>query len=214
MSETLLPPSPGMTADQFVGRYEGLRRFLPGLAFEREQAAAVLRRDGLPTVRDEDWRYTSLKALEAMRFEEALTPVGESGDASAILSAMGLPDGPRLVFVDGRLAADLSIMPDGIGVVGFGDRPAFGRLARPDQDQMVALNTMLAEDGALIDVAAGVDGADTAAGLDRSAWREPVGGFSPAAFGDDGAGIEADDHRGVGGARVLSEQSGVRVRGG
>ncbi len=158
MSETLLPPSPGMTADQFVGRYEGLRRFLPGLSFERDRAAAVLRRDGLPTVRDEDWRYTSLRALEAMRFEEALTPVGESGDAEKILRAMGLPEGPRLVFVDGRLARDLSIMPLGIEVISFGDQPSFGRLAEPGRDQMVALNTMLAEDGALISVGAGVDG--------------------------------------------------------
>jgi Fe-S cluster assembly protein SufD len=62
---------------------------------------------------------------------------------------------PRLVFVDGRFRDDLSEVPTQAGVrVGT---PAFGALARPKQDRLVALNTMLAEDGAEISVASGVD---------------------------------------------------------
>ena len=158
MSETLLPPSPGMTAAQFLRRYDGLRRRLPGVVDERDAAADILRRDGLPTVRDEDWRYTSLRALEAIRFDEALTPVGEAADVGEVVAAVGLPEGPRLVFVDGRLAEDLSVWPEGIGVSRFGERPMFGGLARPERDTVVALNTMLAEDGAIVTVGEGVDG--------------------------------------------------------
>ena len=65
-------------------------------------------------------------------------------------------DGPRLVFVDGRFHAGLSRLPDGVSV--RTGSPAFGPLARPASERLVALNAMLAEDGALIEVAAGVDG--------------------------------------------------------
>ena len=40
----------------------------------------------------------------------------------------------------------------------FASDGAFGTLARPARDRLVALNTMLAEDGAVIDVPAGFDG--------------------------------------------------------
>jgi Fe-S cluster assembly protein SufD len=60
------------------------------------------------------------------------------------------------VFVDGRFREDLSIVPAMAGVrVGA---PSYGALAQPERERMVALNTMLAEDGATIDVQAGVDG--------------------------------------------------------
>ncbi len=158
MSETLLPPAPGMTAAQFVARFEGLRRRLPGAVDERNAAAEILRRDGLPTVREEDWRYTSLRALEAIRFDEALTPVGEAAGVEATLAALGVPAAPRLVFVDGRFAADLSILPEAIEVRRFGQAPNFGGLARPERERLAALNTMLAEDGAVVTVDAGIDG--------------------------------------------------------
>ena len=159
MSESLLPPAPGMTAQQFVTRFEGLKRRLPGPGSVREDAARVLRRDGLPTVRDEDWRYTSLRALEAIRFDESLTLVGEAGDATSTLAALGLPDGPRMVFVDGRFASALSEMPGRVRATSFGEQPNFGLIAKPDRDQLVALNTMLAEDGATVALDEGVDGA-------------------------------------------------------
>ncbi len=158
MSETLLPPSAGMTAEQFLGRYEGLKQHLPGVATAREAAANRLRHVGLPTVRDEDWRYTSLRLLEAIRFDEALAPVDEAGDAEAALAALDLPDGPRMVFLDGRLAPALSIVPDGVRITSFGSDPRFGSLARPESEQLVALNTMLAEDGVRIALDEGVDG--------------------------------------------------------
>ncbi len=49
------------------------------------------------------------------------------------------------------------MLPDGVSVAWFGRTPMFGTLARPDAEPMVALNTMLAEDGAMIGVPAGVD---------------------------------------------------------
>ena len=66
------------------------------------------------------------------------------------------------MFVDGRYAPDLSTigtgapLPAGISVARFAAEPRFDGAANPDRETMVALNTMLAEDGVVIDVADGV----------------------------------------------------------
>jgi Fe-S cluster assembly protein SufD len=139
-------------AASFVHRFDGLKGRLLGDAALREESASLLRRFGLPGPREEAWRFTSLRPLAEHRFQEPLTPVA---DCAALLARLPVIAAPRLVFVDGRFRDDLSEVPTQAGVrVGT---PAFGALARPKQDRLVALNTMLAEDGAEISVASGVD---------------------------------------------------------
>ncbi len=139
-------------ADSFLARYEGLRARLPGDPGVRDAAAAAFRAAGLPSVRNEAWKYTSLRSLADGEFREPLTSV-EGGALPAIPAI----EGPRLVFVDGRLREDLSTPPDTLHVGRFADTPHFGASPRPEQEPVVALNTMLAEDGAILSVAAGVD---------------------------------------------------------
>jgi Fe-S cluster assembly protein SufD len=141
-------------AAAFVARYDGLRGRLPGDTARREAGAEAFRRRGLPGMRDEEWRYTSLRPLAETRFAEALTPLAEE-DAD-LLARLPSLDVPRLVFVDGRFRDDLSVVPDHVAVRVGG--PAYAGAARPEREQLVALNTMLAEDGAAIEVAAGTDG--------------------------------------------------------
>jgi Fe-S cluster assembly protein SufD len=140
-------------ATAFLARYDGLRARLPGNAAIREAGAASFRRNGLPGVRDEAWHYTSVRPLAETPFAEPLTPVV---DCAALMARLPALDAPRLVFVDGRFRDDLSIVP-AVAAVRVG-APAYGTLAQPGRDRMVALNTMLAEDGASIEVPAGVDG--------------------------------------------------------
>lgn len=139
-------------AAAFLARYEGLRARLPGDPAMREAGATAFRSRGLPGVRDEAWRYTSLRALAETRFAEPLTPVAE---CAALMVRLPEIEAPRLVFADGRFRDDLSFVPS-LAAVRVGG-PAYGDLARPEREQLVALNTMLAEDGADIDVAASVD---------------------------------------------------------
>ena len=139
-------------AEAFLSRYEGLRSRLPGDHAAREDAAASFRRSGLPTARNEAWKYTSLRALAENDFREALTSV--EGGALPTIPAI---DAPRIVFVDGRLREDLSNPPDTLNFTRFADTQHFGALSRPDEQPVVALNTMLAEDGAILSVAEGVD---------------------------------------------------------
>ncbi len=145
-----------LSADGFLSRYDGLIRRLPGDRQRRQDAADLLRRLGLPTKRDEAWKYTSLTALAEARFHEALTEAsGFAADLAPDL--LGLESLPRLVFAQGRYDAAASTPPTRATVSGFSQTADFGTLARPDRERMVAVNTMLAEDGAQISVGAGVD---------------------------------------------------------
>ena len=140
-------------ATAFLSRFDGLRGRLPGNVERRDAGASAFRRNGLPGPRDEDWHYTNLRALAEIRFAEPLTPVA---DCAALLARLPMHDAPRLVFVDGRFREDLSIVPAVVAVrVGA---PSYGPLAQPERERMVALNTMLAEDGATIEVPDGADG--------------------------------------------------------
>ena len=137
-------------ADAFLQRYHGLRERLPGDHGLRDAAAERFGTDGLPGTKGEAWRYTSLRGLAETAFQEPLVAVSSNPDLGE-----GIP-GPRLVLVDGRYQPVLSELPDGVTVTTFADHPDFGRLPRLDAP-MVALNTMLAEDGVQLHVAAGVD---------------------------------------------------------
>ena len=138
-------------ANAFLARYAGLKDRVRGDAVLREAAAEAFARQGLPGPREEAWRYTFLRPLTDVAFQEALPLAGDCADLLAQLPPI---DAPRLVFVDGRFRSDLSAVPATVSVrTGV---PEFGTLAALD-DKLVALNTMLAEDGATITVPAGVD---------------------------------------------------------
>lgn len=136
-------------ADAFLARFRGLRDRLPGDVAVRDAAAVVFAAAGLPGTRDEAWKYTSLRPLAEVSFQEPLTEVSSAPALGAI------PDLPRLVLIDGRYQPGLSTPPAGLTVSTFAETPDHGDAgaALP----MVALNAMLAEDGLRLDVADGVD---------------------------------------------------------
>ncbi len=167
-------------ATGFLERYEAAVGRLPGDSALRAAAAAAFKVAGLPggTPRArpvEAWKYTSLRPVAEATFQAS-----PKHEAETLLSGLTLLDAPRLVFVDGVLRADLSdasptmttvghsatVAPlltggsftAGVQIARFADQPDFGTLTWPDREPMVALNTMLASDGATLDVPAGVDG--------------------------------------------------------
>ena len=137
-------------AEGFLTRYAGLRGRLPGDGAARDAAAEAFRAQGLPTRRDEAWKYTDLRPVAALAFHEPLL----AADADPHLPHA---TGARIVFVDGRFREDLSLLPEGVAFGPFGHAARFDALARPDVHPLVALNTMLAEDGATLSVPEGVD---------------------------------------------------------
>ena len=143
------------SAQAFLSRYEGLKQRLPGDALIRADAARAFAASGLPGPRTEAWKYTSLRPLAEARFSEPLIALA---DFDKLLARLPPIDAPRLVFVDGRRRGDLSSVPPSLKVYGFAQTPDFGKLPTPAREPLTALNTMLAEDGAVIRVPEGVDG--------------------------------------------------------
>ena len=141
----------------FLARYDAMRDCLPGDPRARAAAADAFRRAGLPGAtsgrREEAWKYTSLRPVADASFAQPLT----LADDSALLTHLPRIDAPRIVFVDGEFRADLSALPAAVEFSRFAEHGEFGKLARPDGEPLVALNTMLAQDGAVVSVPVGVD---------------------------------------------------------
>jgi Fe-S cluster assembly protein SufD len=146
----------------FLARYQGLKDHLPGarlawLAALRADAAAHVAARGFPTRRVEAWKYTDLSPVAQAGFAEPLT---------AVAGALTLPKpraAARAVFVDGRFRADLSAL-DGLGYrIGSVAQHLpelegrLGALVPLAEHPMSALNTLMFEDGLVVDVSAGVD---------------------------------------------------------
>jgi Fe-S cluster assembly protein SufD len=159
--------------ENFLTRFDGLKERLPGDETIREAAAAAFRTQGFPGRHIEAWKYTSLLPMADIFFHEPLLPVGGESGLPARLPVI---DAPRLVFVDGRFRADLSTaLPQPVHMSGFAHAPLFGRRVSPSTEPLAALNTMLAEDGAVITVPDGVDaGTILLASLATDRQAQPV----------------------------------------
>ncbi len=145
----------------FLARFEGLRDQLPGarrpwLNALRADAAQAFAAAGFPSRRVEAWKYTDLAPIAQAGFAEPLTAV--NGDVA--LPPRIVP--ARAVFVDGRFRADLSNLKDlpfRAGSLAQHLGEAEGRLgALAGKGALDALNTMLFEDGLIVEVPEGVDG--------------------------------------------------------
>lgn len=153
---------------------EHLARFAadpPWLRRVREQAFEGYASLGLPTLRNEDWKYTSVAALEKRAYP--LAADGADAGAVARIATLALPGCARLVFINGHhvpalsdLAA-LGPLPEGAAVgslAALATRPRSGeswlagRLtvsAEAPRNGFEALNAALWTDGACIDLPAG-----------------------------------------------------------
>jgi Fe-S cluster assembly protein SufD len=133
---------------------------LPWLRDLRATAIERVRQSGLPTIRNERWKYTNLKSLAGIAFESA-ERVASPVALDRLPSIAGVI---RIVFVDGRLRADVSTntLPSGLAIASFADLlhddPDFLRtvFAEPDAhlDALKALNLAFASDGYVIRLAA------------------------------------------------------------
>ena len=126
----------------------------------RESFAAL----GLPSRRQEDWRFTGLKGIEGEVFESP-TAVAPRID----VTPWRVFNARLLVFVDGIFAPDISEigdLPDGVvvsnlvlGATSGSEAVArhLGSLAPLEEHPFAALNSALIADGAFIHVPAGME---------------------------------------------------------
>ncbi len=99
-------------AERLAAEHAGIAAALaepPEGAERRHQALEALLAAGLPTSRDENWKYANLRPLEKLRYlpASAATDAAAAAVTAAVLPA-ALRDYPRYVFVDGVLAPALS----------------------------------------------------------------------------------------------------------
>ncbi len=143
---------------------------------ERRRAMERLAAKGFPSLRDEEWRFTSVQPL----LDTAFIPVPAAGDVAADLavdasdariaaSLAALPfltgGAAVLVFVNGVFDATHSRQPSGLpalGIASLADRSTEAAvlavaeaLPAESSNAFADLNTMFLSDGALIDVADG-----------------------------------------------------------
>ena len=77
-------------------------------AERRRRALGKLLASGLPTSRDENWKYANLRPLERLRYLPASAAGAGAAPVTAALLPAALPDYARYVFVDGALVPGLS----------------------------------------------------------------------------------------------------------
>ncbi len=131
----------------------------------RSQGIEAFRANGLPNRKVEAWRYTSVSALEKQSFAPLAEPVPL--DALPEGAALAIDGARRIVFVNGRLRADLSDLgdlPEGVEASSLaealggkdGDLEELIAPASKERDgALAALNDAFMEDGLVLRIAAG-----------------------------------------------------------
>jgi Fe-S cluster assembly protein SufD len=156
----------------FAEEFDRVYTKLPGgraVAAVRREAMANFRARGLPHRRVEEWKYTDLRAnlKEALPLAVVDDTNVATKDLNAALGPLAALDAHRLVFINGHYRAELSkfeagstadIRPLSQALKGLNDEIATRMLkpVGPDTDGIVALNSAMATDGAVISVAGAV----------------------------------------------------------
>jgi Fe-S cluster assembly protein SufD len=152
--------SPALS-ERIAAEHAGSLRALAatGASGEPQRAALeALLTAGLPTQRDENWKYANLRPLEKLRFAPALAGAGPLATLSLSLP-QPLPRYVRLVFIDGAFSSDLSASPGSTSAALSLEAGGLCGVERPSADERFALlNAAFATQTANIRVPAGSAG--------------------------------------------------------
>jgi len=138
----------------------------------RERGLERFAASGLPTTHQEEWRFTSVEPIAATPFALAGAPARAPGADAVAAHLLPGTITPRLVFVNGRFAPDLSAvagLPAGVMVMSLAEAAArdvghvsefLGGSGADGLGPFAALNTAFLADGAFVRVAAGTEVAE------------------------------------------------------
>jgi Fe-S cluster assembly protein SufD len=142
---------------------------LPGgraVSAARREAMARFRERGLPHRRVEEWKYTDLRA--AVKEALPLTIVDDTNvsakDLNVALGPLAALDAHRLVIVNGHYRkelskhegitdADVRPLSNALRVMPDEAAPRMLKSAGPENESVIALNTAMATDGAVVSIA-------------------------------------------------------------
>ena len=169
MSAVAEPGRANTSADRYAAAFESMKDRRPAgprwLEATREAAIRRFSALGIPTTRDEEYRFTNVGPIAATPFERP----GDSvrADMAAIEPYLfGSECVAELLFVNGRSDPSPRPLPEGVTVTtlsaliasgGVAElEPHLGKVADFDHAAFTALNTALFEDAAVVFVAPGV----------------------------------------------------------
>ena len=116
------------TASRYAAQYPAIApqlcgQALPWLQQLRAAALTQFSAQGFPSLRQEEWRYTNVSAIEKKLFAPAASITAGAVDREWLQSYQ-LADAWSLVLVDGHFSAELSVLdglPEGVFVQGLAD---------------------------------------------------------------------------------------------
>ncbi len=145
----------------------------PWLRDLRRAAIGRFAERGLPTPRDEEWKYTSIAPIAETEFDLGADGTDDDLTEAAIAPFCLSPTWSRIVFVNGRYSAKLSsigLLPRGVRIESLGEaliadaaalRPHLIDSATVEAaDAFAELNAAFWRDGALLHVSASASVAD------------------------------------------------------
>ena len=153
--------------ERIAGEHAAIEgRFPPTAAARarRRRALDTLLAVGLPTTRDENWRYANLRPLERMRFAPAVdgaSPIDTAPPIDVASLPASVPGFVRYVFVDGIFVPGASSA--GRAQLASTVQVSMGPPALAPASAFALLNEAFATDGLRIEVAPGESPRDTGA---------------------------------------------------
>ncbi|MFI4891158.1 MAG: Fe-S cluster assembly protein SufD [Steroidobacterales bacterium] len=186
-------PTPALRS--FEAQWQG--RTADALAPWREKAMQRFLELGLPTMRDESWRYTSLRALQAQRYVAGgvRTPAGAPPDGAAWLTDAGRI--PSILIVNGQpLIGAAAAGLEGLEIRSLRELAAthperlsryLGNLSDAEQRRWELLNTALFADGLYVRINQAVETplclvhVTSAAGAENAAYPRVIVDAAPGA---------------------------------
>ncbi|WP_031435666.1 Fe-S cluster assembly protein SufD [Methylomarinum vadi] len=154
---------------RYAAEYENIERLpghdLPWLQAFRAEALKEFSNKGFPSIREEEWRYTNVSAIEKKLFTPVVAEYAAPIDPDW-LASYRLTDAWTVVIVDGRYAPELSNLEglaEGVVVKSMADALAqngetvqryLGQAVAHDEHSLVAFNGAWFADGLFLQVPA------------------------------------------------------------
>lgn len=132
----------------------------------RSNAIRRFEENGFPTMRDEAWRFTSLKPITEKEYTLA---IGDSSTSEAVETKFLDPTGFRVAIVNGMFAEEhchLGGLPEGVTVISLASAAQsnadvvsayLGKQAQVEKSCFSALSTAFLRDGVFVHLARGVE---------------------------------------------------------
>ena len=158
-------------ASRYTAEYSSIAPTLPGqnlawLTTLRQEALSKFSALGFPSLREEEWRYTNVSAIEKKLFAPSAIGQVQETVSKELLSKYQLADAWSVVLIDGHYCAELSALeglPETVTVMSMADALAqqpdnlehyINQAVNNDEHSFVAFNTAWFTDGLFVHVPA------------------------------------------------------------